>query len=126
MCQSLVTLQIHVTGEKRIIVGEASVHVSVSQCGVRIDILIGMPFPVSIQGNHICLIEFPFSTYRHRCVIVLHIIGLDIHTGMLATGAIDTLPIDTAIGIELNLGSQLVSEMLCYLPVSMTVDGLVP
>ena len=123
--QPLVALQFGVAREIGEVVGEASVHVTIRQRGVRIGITVGVALPVCIEGNDVRGVQLPFASDGCRGIVVLQVPRLHVHTGMVTAGPVDALPVDAAVGIEFYLGRQLVGQALGQLPVGMAVDGLV-
>ncbi len=101
------------------------VDITIGQCRIRINVFIGMSLPIGIQRNDIRCIEFPLTPNRGRGIIVLQVVGPDIHPGVMSARAIDALPVDTAVGIEFYLRCKLIGQMLRHLPVRMPVGRFI-
>ena len=57
--------------------------------------------------------------------MILHVILLHIVVRVTAAGAVDALPVQASLGIELQVAVHIVGELLCYLPVGMPIGRLV-
>ena len=68
---------------------------------------------------------FPQSSKAQTLVAVFEVVGLHIHGGVLATGAVDVLAIGASLGIKFQSFDGFVGQALRHLPVVVSVDGFV-
>ena len=85
-----------------------------------------MAIPVYVKGYEVILVDLPLSSSAHRGILVFHVVGFHVTLCILAAGAINALPVQASIGIELHRRVQGIGQPLCQLVVSVSVHGLVP
>ena len=120
---SLVTLQFLITREIGIIWREIAMRiVAIRQGGIRIIIIVRVTIPVHIECHLVCLFQLPDTSGSQTLIAICHIISLHIYGCILATGTINTFPVGTSLGIELQILHGLVGKTFRNLPIGMTID----
>ena len=121
----LVALQLMLPRVVREVGSVLPVHITVGQRDGCEVVVVGMTVPIHIQSEEVGVIQFPFATYSSRGIVVAEVVGLDVHTRVLAAGTVDALAVEGTICIEFYVLIECVGEVFCHLPVGVSVYGLV-